>query len=207
VTTPLPAGVSANTEAAQKFKTEMGFQQPQPGVTGPLYPYCKNPGVVHCPGDKRYQLKVGTGYSGPYSWDSFSGGYYLNGEGQTATAKILKKRTNITRPSDKFVWAEGADMRGENTGGWSMIDGSAVNNFNDAKFVDSPAAFHITSADFNFADGHAEGHKWLDGTTIAFANDTSQSKDAGGPTQTAANNHVNVDAIWCASRQAQKQNP
>ena len=57
----LPTGISANTEAAQKYLTEMGFQQPTPAIEGPLYKYCKNADTVHCPGDKRYQLAVSAG--------------------------------------------------------------------------------------------------------------------------------------------------
>jgi len=203
----LPSGVAANTEAAQKYLTGMGFQQPRNGVGGPLFAYCKNPDTVHCPGDKRYQLKVGTGYSGPYSWDSFSGAAFLNGE-LRGDSRNLKKRTAITRPSDKFIWVEGADMRGENVGSWGMNNfGTAAANFTDARFQDSPAAFHVTSADFNFTDGHAEGHKWLDGATVAFANDTSQSKDSGGPTQSSANHAGNLDLQWLGSHYPGTQNP
>ena len=203
----LPSGVTANTEAAQKYLTEMAFQQPRNGVSGPLFPYCKNSGIVHCPGDKRYQLRVGVGYAGPYSWDSFSGATFLNGEARV-DSRNLSKRTAITRPSDKFIWIEGADMRGENVGSWGMNNyGTAAANFTDARFQDSPAAFHVTSSDFNFADGHAEGHKWLDGATIVFANDTTQSKDSGGATQTAANHAGNPDLQWLGSHYPGKQNP
>jgi type II secretory pathway pseudopilin PulG len=194
----LPPGVAANTEEAQKYRTEMGFQQPRPNTTGPLFPYCKNADVVHCPGDKRYQLHVSPGYNGPYSWDSYSGATFLNGE----------MRTDITRPSEKFIWIEGADMRGENVGSWGMKSyGTAARSFSDALFQDSPAAFHVTSADFNFADGHAEGHKWLDGTTVAFANDQTQTKDSGGATQTSANHPGNPDLQWIGSHYPGKQNP
>jgi len=202
----LPSGVAANTEAAQKYLTEIGFQQPRNGVGGPLFQYCRNPDVVHCPGDKRYQLRVGAGYSGPYSWDSFSGAAFLNGELRT-DSRNLKKRTAISRPSDKFIWVEGADMRGENVGSWGMNSfGTSAANFTDARFQDSPAAFHVTSADFNFTDGHAEGHKWLDGATIAFANDTSQTKDSGGATQSAANHAGNPDLQWIGSHYPGTQN-
>jgi prepilin-type processing-associated H-X9-DG protein len=65
-------------------------------------------------------------------------------------------------------------MRGENVGSWWMGDhGSVGANFKNAQFQDSSSAFHITSADFNFCDGHAEPHKWQVGATIAFANDTT----------------------------------
>jgi prepilin-type N-terminal cleavage/methylation domain-containing protein len=203
----LPAGVTANTEAAQKYLTQMGFKQPKAAIEGPLYKYCKNPDSVHCPGDKRYQLAVSAGYKGPYSWDSYSGSTYLNGEGRTDAAKNINKRSGITRPSDKFIWAEGADMRGENVGSWQMTPGTPAANFSDAIFGDSPAAFHVTSAVFNFCDGHAESHKWLDGTTIAYANDTTPGKDAGGTSKSNAQHMRNADAIWCGSHYAGKQNP
>jgi prepilin-type N-terminal cleavage/methylation domain-containing protein len=185
------------TEANWKYATEMGFKQPTPAIAGPLFQYCKNPDAVHCPGDKRYELRVNaTSPQGRYSWDSYSGATHLNGEDR-ASANNLNKRSGIIHPSDKFIWIEGADMRGENVGSWSMSNyGTAAMGFRDAKFRDSPAAFHITSADFNFCDGHAESHKWLDGSTITFANDTTQAKDAGGTTQTVANNHNNPDAAW-----------
>jgi len=85
--------------------------------------------------------------------------------------------------------------------------GTAAANFTDARFEDSPAAFHVISADFNFADGRAEGHRWRDGTTVAFANDTTQNKDSGGATQTAANHAGNLDLQWLGSHYPGMQNP
>jgi prepilin-type N-terminal cleavage/methylation domain-containing protein len=211
----LPSGVAAGTEAAQKYLTEMGFEQPRAGVFGPLWQYCKNPDSVHCPGDKRYQLPLNNNnpglYSGTYSWDSYSGSAFLNGEGRPHVGNILYKRTAVTRPSDKFIWAEGADMRGENVGSWGMgaygLPTDPGGPFALAQFNDAPAAFHITSGVFNFCDGHAEAHKWLNGATIAYANDNSPGKDLGGATKTAATALGNVDAIWCAAHYAGQQNP
>jgi prepilin-type N-terminal cleavage/methylation domain-containing protein len=202
----LPAGVAADTEAAQKYLTEMGFQQPRANVAGPLFQYCKNADTVHCPGDKRYQLPVSAGYNGTYSWDSFSGATYLNGEGRgDGTGNNISKRTAITRPSDKFIWVEGADMRGENEGSWGMQSyGTAAKNFTDAQFLDSPAAFHITSADFNFCDGHAEAHKWLDGKTIALANSTDSTKD--GNNSFTGKEVGNRDAVWIGRHYPGNQN-
>jgi prepilin-type N-terminal cleavage/methylation domain-containing protein len=207
--TPLPAGIAANTEAAQKYYTEMGFKQPSPTVPGPLFRFCNNADIVHCPGDKRYQLAVGVGYTGPYSWDSFSGSEFLNGEQwNDGTGRNISKRSVITRPTDKFIFAEGADMRGENLGSWEMSNvGTAGANYSDGVFGDCPAAFHVNAAIFNFCDGHAESHRWLDPTTIAYANDTTLGKDAGGASKSAAQHAGNQDAIWCARHYAGNQNP
>ena len=187
------------------YVTEMGFKQPTPTIEGPLYKFCKNPDAAHCPGDKRYQMALGSGYS----WDSYSGATFLNGETR-ANANNLTKRTAVSHPSDRFIWIEGADMRGENIGSWNLSAyGTAAANFTDAAFGDSPAAFHITSAVFNFCDGHAESHKWHDGATISFANDPSVTgKDNGSDGMRGLANHPNnSDLQWVGSHYPGNQNP
>jgi prepilin-type N-terminal cleavage/methylation domain-containing protein len=194
-----------NTEDNWKYATEMSYMQPTPKITGPLSPYAPSPDIIHCPGDKRYMLRVNApSPKGRYSWDSYSGAAYLNGEDRGANC--LFKRAAIKRPSDKFIWIEGADMRGENIGSWEM-NNYGTPGFSNAQFLDSPAAFHVTSACFNFCDGHAESHKWLDGTTIAYANDTTQDKDSGaGGSQSRANHKGNPDLSWIAAHYPGKQN-
>jgi prepilin-type N-terminal cleavage/methylation domain-containing protein len=209
----VPPEYPAGTDLAQQYLTEWGFRQPINNtgpnnvVDGPLFRYCKNPDAVHCPGDRRYQLpasKNAGNYSGPYSWDSYGGSEFLNGE-QPQNPNTIFKRTGITRPSEKVIWYEGADMRGENLGSWEMNIAGSSPNFIGSSFGDSPAAFHITSAVFNFCDGHAESHKWLDGGTIQYANNPLYNKDStGGLPGKQANN---VDAIWCAVHYAGNQNP
>jgi len=81
------------------------------------------------------------------------------------------------------------------------IAGTQANGFQGSTFqdtYDAPAAFHITSANFNFCDGHAESHKWIDSATIAFANNPN-----GGAASPAAN----VDSLWVAQHYAGNQNP
>jgi hypothetical protein len=80
-------------------------------------------------------------------------------------------------------------------------------NFTDATFRDSPAAFHVTSAAFVYADGHCEMHKWLDPTTIAYANDPTTGKDAGGISQTDAQRYSTRDQPWVGSRYPTSTNP
>jgi len=205
---PLP---NLATSDGWKAGIEQGYRKPTPTLDGPLYKYAPNPDVVHCPGDKRYQLNyppgAGPQTGGPYCWDSFSGAAFLNGEGR-ASANNISKRSAITRPSDKFIWVEGADMRGENVGSWGMNNyGTTAATFTDAQFGDSPAAFHVVAADFNFCDGHAESHKWLNGSTISFANDTTRNKDSGGGSQSFANGNSKQDLQWIGSHYPGKQNP
>jgi len=208
----LPANAPAGSQAAQKYLIEYGFMKPAPTVDGPLYRFCRNPDAMHCPGDKRFLLSIKyQPYQGPYCWDSYSGSGFLNGESR-ADSRNINKMSAITRPTDKFVWTEGADNRGENLGSWWLgqygTPQDAGGPFHSATFADSPAAFHITSAVFNFCDGHAEIHKWLSGATINFANDPTITKDDGGATQTAANNAPGkLDPMWVGAHYAGKHNP
>jgi prepilin-type N-terminal cleavage/methylation domain-containing protein/prepilin-type processing-associated H-X9-DG protein len=208
---PLPAGVSPFTPAAQKYRIEMGYKQPNTTIVGPLYGFAPNADIVHCPADWRANLPVRIQpYGGPFAWDSYSGSGFLNGE-SVGDPRMILKRTGITRPADKFVWAEAADTRGENLGSWWLGTYGTPNDsggpFHAAKFADSPAPFHPAAANFNFCDGHVESHKWQNAATIAFANATSANKDDGSAALTAANQPGNVDLIWVASHYAGPQNP
>jgi hypothetical protein len=125
----------------------------------------------------------------------------------------------VRHPSDRFIWIEGADMRGENVGSWGMGSyGSVAHDFDDASFEDSPAAFHGESACFNFCDGHSAARKWLLGATIKFANDTTKDKDSGaaplgggqssqGLANALVGSQQNYDLIWIGSHYAGAQNP
>lgn len=92
-------------EQAYIYKIQMSFKQPTPTIAGPLYKYAPNPDIIHCPGDKRYQLPLGQGFA----YDSYSGSAFLNGEGTGA----FTKQNQVIHPSDRFLWAEGTDGRGK----------------------------------------------------------------------------------------------
>jgi len=194
----VPAGYSA--EQRLIFLTRMGYKQPRADVPGPLFKYAPAEDIMHCPGDMRFRRSAGAGFA----WDSYSGATFLNGEASGG----FKKRGQILHPSGRFLWVEGADGRGENVGSWAMSNyGSAAANYTDAKFRDSPAAFHVNAATFSFSDGHSESHRWMDGTTIAYANDPSPTKDASSATQTAAQAGSLRDQQWVGSRYPGPQNP
>jgi prepilin-type N-terminal cleavage/methylation domain-containing protein/prepilin-type processing-associated H-X9-DG protein len=173
-------------------KARMGYKQPSPAFAGPLWQYAPNADIIHCPGDTRFNLGIGAGFG----YDSYSGVGGLNGEG----ASPLLKRSQILHHSARFLWVEGADMRGENVGSWNMRIGAAP-DFSDARLGDSPADFHNGQAAFNFADGHVETHKWVAAATISYARNTSTTKDSNPPGSSTA------DTQWLGERFINPNNP
>ena len=170
-----------------------GYRKPTPAIDGPLYQYAPNPAIVHCPGDRRWQMPVGKGFC----YDSYSGSQNLNGEGHNGNC--LFNRAAVRHPSDRFIWIESSDTRGENIGSWEMNTyGTQANGFQGSSFADqndSPAVNHVSTAVFNFCDGHAEAHRWSNpGAVAAYA--------AGSSTQPPP-----ADVLWVAQRYAGKQNP
>jgi prepilin-type N-terminal cleavage/methylation domain-containing protein len=134
---------------------------------GPLFPYAPNPDIIHCPGDTRSKM------TGPqFAYDSYSGTGYLNGSyrvlGSTLDQdNVIYKDGQIMHPSARIVWLEEADDRQnscsppftENLGGFIIKLGTPP-NFPDAAWLDYPAVNHGGKSTMDYADGHAEGHKW-----------------------------------------------
>jgi len=86
--------------------------------------------------------------------------------------------------------------------------GTPALGFTDAKFGDSPAAFHGgTTASFSYADGHAALRKWLDATTIAYALSQNPNKDASSPEKSAAQSGSTRDQPWVGSHYPTTDNP
>jgi prepilin-type N-terminal cleavage/methylation domain-containing protein/prepilin-type processing-associated H-X9-DG protein len=196
----VPAGLSP--EKARTYQTEMGYKQPTPNIQGPLWQYAPNVGVIHCPGDQRFKQPLNQGFS----WDSYSGAGGLNGED---TDVELKKGSQLRHASERMVFIEGADMRNENLGSWMLRPRGTAPSFAGAQFNDSPAAFHVSTATFSFADGHAEPHRWLDDATVAYARDPNPNKDfSGTATRSRANSGGSArDLLWLAKRYGGTHNP
>jgi prepilin-type processing-associated H-X9-DG protein len=118
----------------------------------------------------------------------------------------IHKESGIRRPSDSVIWAEENDPRNETTGGLGNVNEnegtwepfksgggaggdaplpsatppySSLAGGGTVGWYDGPAAYHITSSTFSFADGHAESHRWNDGISLGFAKDTSSGKANG----------------------------
>ena len=203
VTTTPPADLAGAD--LQRWKVQMGYKKPTPTVDGLLFNYAPNPDIIHCPGDTRRNLPYGSGYA----WDSYAGVGGFDSQMEVQFHNIIVKQTQVEHTSARILWVEGADMRGENSGSWVMRNaGTPSLDYSDAIFIDSPAAFHGGhTASFSFADGHAELHRWLDDTTIAFALSLNVNKDQFSPEKTAAQHAGNVDAIWVGRRFPSTTNP
>jgi prepilin-type N-terminal cleavage/methylation domain-containing protein len=147
--------------------------------------FLNNAGAIHCPGDLRFKKAVGSGFA----YGSVSGVTGLNGQAWNAhptQSELLTKQTQLRRPSDKFLFVEENDPRQENWGTWVMgVNGMEANGWAGTTIVDSPAAFHVTSSTFSWADGHASSRRWLDGATVAYAASMNPTKYSSPPSAAA----------------------
>ena len=161
----------ATAEQRIELLLKEGYRQ------GALFIYAPNPEIIHCPGDPRIGLKSGAGYTYP----SLSPIGTLNGE-----TPVFYKVTQLRTPSDKFLWIEENDPRGDNLGSWIMTQaGTPATGFVGSTWIDSPAAFHGQNSNFTWADGHASAHKWVDGATIAYAKSMNPNKFSSPPSASA----------------------
>jgi len=158
-------------------------------IQGAFGLYLKNPDLINCPGDLRKQLA-----SSSYAFCSYSGVTGLNGQtwnNDPTQPELLFKITDLHHPTDKFIFVEENDPRGENEGTWVMnVNGSAANNWSGTTILDSPAAFHGSSSTFSWADGHSTSRRWLSGVTIAYAASMDPNKYGNPPPAS------DLDAAW-----------
>jgi prepilin-type processing-associated H-X9-DG protein len=133
----------------------------------------------------------------------------------------LKKQSQLTHPSERFLWVEECSSQtvtvdgqkfAENEHAWEMYPGSPTappRPFYTAMWIDSPAAFHGSSSTFSFADGHAESHKWISGLVVAFAKSMSDkySNSPGNTGEGLAANNAKEDLYYVASHFPTLENP
>ena len=155
-----------------------------------LYQYCPNVGVYHCPGDRRFNLGVGGGWA----YDSYAVTENIEGPGGPTN---WIKTASISRPSDCMVFVEQSDSRGYNEGTFAI--GGAISSATQFHFEDVFAIYHGNVNTFNFADGHAEPHKWLDGNIVASGLQSIQANSGVyeySKSSTPPNNTTSPDAPW-----------
>ena len=186
------------TAQADILILQQGYKQ------GGLYRYAPNVNVLHCPADLRARSPYPGSASPPgtFAWGSYSGAGGLNASTYAPNTPITKQ-AGIMHPSQRYLWLEENDPRGENQGFWALHPGTAP-TFSDAVFVDSVADWHAGTSTFSWADGHAESHKWLDAATITYALSMNPSKYFVAPPTFAQCPH---DLYFLANAFATQQNP
>ena len=174
---------------------EQALQRVFTGMSNsPLTKYCSAYYSYHCPGDLRTKYRTSGGkIIRGWAFDSYSkaeGMFGLSDWGGMSGLRVFEKLSNIPEPSSSFVFIEESDPRDYNRGTWVL-------NVNPPGWVDPFAIFHGTTSTFSFADGHAEGHRWIDRLTIEAARKSATGIESfywsGG-------NRQNRDFVWVFDR-------
>jgi prepilin-type N-terminal cleavage/methylation domain-containing protein/prepilin-type processing-associated H-X9-DG protein len=132
-----------------------------------ISPYTKGWGLYKCPADS-YQCNefgdmlprirsVGmNGFieGGAYTDHASGSSHWYSGWWS------YNKLTDIIAPAPANLWVFVDEHPDSINDGWTITD---VNNPNH--FEDMPASYHNGACGFSFADGHAETHRWLEGST------------------------------------------
>lgn len=153
-----PSGLGTQTAA-------LAYVQNNLMTNNLIYQYAANPGVYHCPGDLRTALQVGSGWA----YDSYAiaenveiGGSY--GQANPPDSNSFSKITQVQRTADCVVFVEQSDTRGYNEGTFAINVNASSGSLG---LEDVFAIYHGNVGTFDFADGHAEGRKWLDPNIVA----------------------------------------
>jgi prepilin-type N-terminal cleavage/methylation domain-containing protein/prepilin-type processing-associated H-X9-DG protein len=160
----IPPGTPATSTLIPTLMLQQCFKQ------GGLYQYAPNVNVLHCPADRRADSPYpgsATAAPGAFAWSSYSGAGGMNADNWGASL-IITRQSAILHPSERYLWVEENDPRGESVGGW-VINANNPPSWTGSSFEDGPAAWHGGTSTFSWADGHVENHKWLDSATVSFA--------------------------------------
>ena len=127
--------------------------------------YIKNPALYKCPGDNSALVRS---VSMNWRMNGTIDGGWLNGGG--AAYERFKTVSQIRTPAQIFVILdERSDIINDanfcvdmsNTG-----NPDGIGPANPYWMIDYPASYHNGSGRFSFADGHVEGHRWQEPTTL-----------------------------------------
>ncbi len=157
----------------------------EPILQATLAPYCyNNTRIYKCPSDRALSdIQSAAGWTGrvrSYSMNAMVGD--AGTLSQTGTNvnnpnyKQFFRLTDIPNPASIFVFLD--EHPDSINDGYFLVRP----NYYYPQWFDLPASYHNHGAEFAYADGHADGHKWVDPETLAAA----QPDAAGLPRHVAA---------------------
>ena len=160
---------------------------------GTLWPYIKDVGAYHCPGDNRRSTQMSPrdcwrSYSISYAFGHLPSGEYKS--------KAYRKMQDVRQGAFYYVFVEeehNGSNYGENEGGWHLLGRNPMEPSTWA-FYDPLASYHLKSSTFGFADGHASRHKWRDKRTLEFIDTNKNSPGNHSGIQTPSPD--NEDLRW-----------
>ena len=175
------AGASPDQVMRQQVLPGLTTGNPMGANTGnPLFKYCQNAEVFHCPGDTRSKLPIRAYPEVGWAYDSYSKTQNVGGESANnydGCGATYTKLSQIAVPALTFTFVEDADSRGYNVGTWVIMWGITSGNFT---WSDAPAMYHGDINTFAFADGHCESHKWTDPLIISAGKKAAAGKNVNG---------------------------
>ena len=128
--------------------------------------YITTPKIYKCPSDRSLLVRT---VSMNARMNPTLPGHWLHGGGDRFG--IFSKCQQIRNPADIFVFL---DERSDTINdAYFCTDMSNTGNADGTGpsspywFIDLPASYHNGSGRLSFADGHVEGHKWLESSTLA----------------------------------------
>jgi len=121
-------------------------------LDGALFPYCKDLKLYKCPTGVRGELRT-------YAVvDSMNCRGWIHRSDMPGSV-MLKKRTDIRNPIQRFVFLDDGGVGDAHLGGWTTY-------VKEEKWWDPPPIRHGVGTNFSFADGHSEYWKWKDPRTL-----------------------------------------
>ena len=155
---------------------------------GVLYPYIRDVGAYHCPGDDRIRRGTSNGRELQHLlFRSYSMPDFLRATERTDPKKI----TDFKSPAKKMLFVEeiyDAPGVNHNVDGWSYNPGAN-------SLWDPLGLYHSDSCTFSFMDGHATVKKWTDKRTLIYWRSRSQAASMGFGKNTQFN-PPNEDLKW-----------
>lgn len=152
---------------------------------GALFPYIKDVGAYHCPGDNRIKMGTSRGPDSQYlAYRSYSLPDYL----QATRPQDPKSLTNFRSAANKLLFVEEIHDSIYNVDGWSYKPGTN-------SLWDPLGVFHSNSCTFSFMDGHAETKKWTDKRTVIYFTSRSEAASLGFG-KNSQFNPINEDLLW-----------